>query len=131
MSVVFAVACGPYTDSENLEYGPLIRFMENISDKVNSLILIGPLVDAENKMILRGHVNSQMFGCTSGRYEDLFDNIMKYIKSRFKEVIIVPSYREMTHFYPLPQLPYDGCIAPGPCTLKIKDVSIGVVPYDL
>ncbi|CAG9331171.1 unnamed protein product [Blepharisma stoltei] len=129
--VIVAVAAGPFTDPDNLEYLPLQRFIDTIANNVNSLILIGPLVDAEHRIIKCQQINSQFLNVENGTYEDLFNALSNYINSRFKEVIIVPSIREMTHFYPLPQPPYDGMSASNPCTLKIKDVTIGIVPYDL
>ena len=128
------VACGPFTAAENLYYEPLQELMEYcIRTKPDSLLLIGPFVDAEHPQIKQG--------MTEVGYDDLFhDSILAKLADfhdrQGVKIILMPSVRDVQHEMVIPQTPIKVPDAvtfeslQNPCTFRYKGSVFGCSSID-
>jgi len=133
-SMNMVVACGPFTAAENLYYEPLQELMEYcIRTKPDSLLLIGPFVDAEHPQIKQG--------MTEVGYDDLFhDSILAKLADfhdrQGVKIILMPSVRDVQHEMVIPQTPIKVPDAmtieslQNPCTFRYKGSVFGCSSID-
>ncbi|XP_042294906.1 DNA polymerase alpha subunit B isoform X2 [Sceloporus undulatus] len=132
------VACGPYTTSDSITYDPMLDLINVINkDKPDVCILLGPFLDAKHKQVEDCQFTSS--------FEDIFKLCMKTIiegtRSAGSRLVIVPSLRDVHHFYIYPQPPFSYDLSKedekrvlfvsDPCTLEINGVLLGLTSVDL
>ncbi|KAF1994335.1 DNA polymerase alpha, subunit B [Amniculicola lignicola CBS 123094] len=146
------VAAGPYTTDQNLDFAPLHTFLDTaVSSYADSIILLGPFLDAEHPLIRTGdfdippHMAAHPDQATLA---DLFKHHISTALSSFMQrlptctVILVPSLRDATHRHAVfPQdklakkelgLPGKGvqCVT-NPMTLSMNEFSVGMSSLDV
>jgi DNA polymerase alpha subunit B len=146
------IASGPYTTDQNLDFSPLHTFLDNAASAyADSIILIGPFLDAEHPQIRTGDFdpppNSDPDQATM---TDLFRfHISSALQSFSKRVptcnvILVPSLRDAHHHHAA--FPQDkfikkelGLGAAGkmvqcvtnPMTLSMNEMTVGMSSIDI
>lgn len=117
------VACGPYTLYDNLNFEPLESLISHIvQNKPDIVILNGPFVDSEHKLIKSGKPYMEIENDDDGddtiekvylSYDDIMtvfcariSNIYENNKNINTKIIMIPSTSEITHsHYCYPQPP--------------------------
>jgi len=137
------VGAGPFTFRNSLGYQGLIDLLALAKkDKPQVLILLGPFVDMNNAEINTGDLYvSQGTGKAYVTYEELFKDIISTVQRELKDqktkVVLVPSYKDINHCQPLPQVPFSEgisanfIVAPNPCELVINDVTFAIINTDI
>lgn len=146
------IAAGPYTTDQNLDFSPLHAFLDNAAENyADSIILIGPFLDAEHPQIRTGDFdpppNSNPDQAT---LTDLFryhiSSALQNFVSRVPtcNVILVPSLRDAHHHQAA--FPQDkfikkelGLGAAGkmvqcvtnPMTLSMNEITVGMSSIDI
>lgn len=126
----FAIACGPFTDKDNMDYLPLKHFLRAISaNPPDVLIVIGPIIDANHNFIVTRKLNEDVM--------ELFDKLINGIKSAVSkntQIIILSSPRDvLSKVYPtFPYAKSSGNIRfmPDPSIISVNDVTIGMTSVD-
>lgn len=100
------MATGPYTTDQNLDFSPLYTLLDNaISSVADSLILIGPFLDAEHPLIRSGDfdVPPHVSNPDQATLNDLFRHHISSALQSFCQrlptcnVVLVPSLRDAHH----------------------------------
>lgn len=146
------IASGPYTTDQNLDFAPLHQLLDNAAESyADSIILIGPFLDAEHPQIRSGDFdpppNSSPDQAT---LTDLFRHHMSSALQAFHKrlptcaVILVPSLRDAHHHQAA--FPQDkflkkelGLGAAGkmvqcvtnPMTLSMNEMTVGMSSIDI
>lgn len=69
------VACGPFTLPDDLEFAPLVEFIQQVNALLPHLVIImGPFVDVKNKKVECGDLDYT--------YQEQFDIVMKELQSK-------------------------------------------------
>lgn len=115
-----AVASGPFTSSDNLEYEPLIDLVTQMSaQKPDVLVLTGPFVDMRHKAVASGRT-CLTYQAEDGKpeevlvsYDALFLNKVTALLEEFfaqednkTQVVLVPSLDDATTDWVYPQAPF-------------------------
>lgn len=114
------VLSGPFSLKSNLDYSPLqqaIDYATKVGPQV--LILKGPFVDANNKLVQDGdtEIPGEDEPCT---FEELYNrhvlpilykSLQTLRRARTTEIFVVPSLEETLCFHPMPQPPLDQSLA--------------------
>lgn len=116
------VAAGPYCLRDGLDYCPLEKALEYAA-KANPqvLVLLGPFVDANNKLICDG--DAQLEGeAEPCSFEEVYTKcVLRTLRrgiaalrrsSPSTQVLLVPSLEEVLCFHPMPQPPLDVALGP-------------------
>lgn len=115
------VLSGPYCLKNSLDYSPLEKALEYAAGaSPDVLLLLGPLVDAGNKLVMNGDVELPDEGepCT---FEELYTQyvlpilhrgLQRLRRVRNTQVLVVPSLEEALSFHPMPQPPLDVALSP-------------------
>ena len=138
--LMVAVAAGPFCTAE-LNFDIFLQFLDKITKEVNLLILIGPFVDSENKVIQKGNISIPSLNIEDGTYEAIFSVLDQHIyAARIAnkcEVLLIPHVNEVCHVFPLPMpglkesYPTNLECPCAPAQLVIDGIKIDVVPYDI
>jgi DNA polymerase alpha subunit B len=117
-----AVACGPFTTSDNLSYEPLVDFLSRcVSDKKpDVIVLMGPFVDISQPLLANGDVyvdDEETNTKHQASYEMVF--VEKIIRDCIKpfynslensqyqaQIILIPSLLDAHHEFVFPQPPF-------------------------
>nr|SVE75814.1 EOG090X07VJ [Daphnia hispanica] len=128
------VTCGPFTLPDDLEFAPLVEFIQQVNSILPHLvILMGPFVDVKNKKVENGDLDYS--------YQEQFDIVMKELQSKISDsvqVCIIPSWRDVHYraVYPTPPFPQENK-APNfhffsdPCVLNVNGVFIALTSTDI
>nr|CAG4640946.1 EOG090X07VJ [Eulimnadia texana] len=130
-----AVASGPFTLLEDLNFSPLDELLNKINENPpHVLVLIGPFLETRNKAIETGLLPTT--------YEEEFLSLMEKIQTKLNseiQVVIVSSSRDVHHYptYPTPpysvisQLSENFQFVADPSVLNISGTVIGVTSTDI
>ncbi|XP_032790219.2 LOW QUALITY PROTEIN: DNA polymerase alpha subunit B [Daphnia magna] len=128
------VACGPFTLPDDLEFAPLVEFIQQVNALLPHLVIImGPFVDVKNKKVECGDLDYT--------YQEQFDIVMKELQSKITnsvQVCIIPSWRDVHYrtVYPTPPFPQENK-APNvnffsdPCVLNVNGIFIALTSTDI
>ncbi|KAF2273134.1 DNA polymeras-like protein alpha/primase associated subunit [Westerdykella ornata] len=144
------MAAGPYTTDQDLDFSPLHTLLDNaISAVADSLILIGPFLDAEHPVIRSGDfdVPPQVSNPDQATLNDLFRHHISSALQNFCQrlptcnVILVPSLRDAHHAHAaFPQdkfvkkelgLPKQVQCVTNPMTLSMNEIIVGMSSLDI
>jgi DNA polymerase alpha subunit B len=146
------IASGPYTTDQNLDFAPLHTFLDNAaSSYADSIILLGPFLDAEHPQIRTGDFDlPPSANPDSASLTDLFRHHISAALQDFSRrlptcnVILVPSLRDAHHHHAA--FPQDkfvkkelGLGAAGkmvqcvtnPMTLSMNELTVGMSSIDV
>jgi DNA polymerase alpha subunit B len=146
------VASGPYTTDQNLDFAPLHAFLDNAANAyADSIILIGPFLDAEHPQIRTGDFDPPPISSPDqATMTDLFRHHISSALQDFSKrvptcnVILVPSLRDAHHHHAA--FPQDkfikkelGLGAAGkmvqcvtnPMTLSMNEMTVGMSSIDI
>nr|SVE88064.1 EOG090X07VJ [Daphnia similis] len=128
------VACGPFTLPDDLEFAPLVEFIQQVNTLLPHIVIImGPFVDVKNKKVECGDLDYT--------YQEQFDIVMRELQSKITnsvQVCIIPSWRDVHYraVYPTPPFPQENK-APNfsffsdPCILNVNGVFIALTSTDI
>lgn len=72
------VACGPFTLSDDLEFAPLVEFIQQINTILPHLVIImGPFLDVKNKKVESGELDHT--------YQEQFEIVMKELQTKISK----------------------------------------------
>ncbi|XP_046490163.1 DNA polymerase alpha subunit B [Neodiprion pinetum] len=128
------VAAGPFTQSDNLAYEPLLELIDYVSEnQPHVLILVGPFVEFSHTEIQK----CEMALTFDDFFEQCVGNIMRKLKDTCTQVILVSSNRDVHHepIFPTPEFrlkhTYPNLhLMPDPCMIDIEGVIIGSTSVD-
>ncbi|KAK9916416.1 hypothetical protein WJX75_002324 [Coccomyxa subellipsoidea] len=134
--VSVAVAVGPFTTSEDLEFAPLAELLGSCRvSRPDVLLLIGPFVDVEHSLIASGSLDVT--------FEELFETqvlgrLREFVEaSPGTQVLLVPSGRDAhaDPVFPQAAFPASGLPAsirqlPNPATFRLNEITFGVSSPD-
>jgi DNA polymerase alpha subunit B len=146
------IASGPYTTDQNLDFAPLHTFLDNAASSfADSIILLGPFLDAEHPQIRTGDFDlPPSSNPDSASLTDLFRHHISAALQDFSRrlptcnVILVPSLRDAHHHHAA--FPQDkfvkkelGLGAAGkmvqcvtnPMTLSMNELTVGMSSIDV
>lgn len=96
--MTMAIASGPYTTEDNLDYEALDELTQKLSErKPDVVILFGPFVDSEHPLVKEGDFDLQSVDpAEGGTLEDLFKERVAPLLRRLSgsQVFIIPSLRD-------------------------------------
>lgn len=131
------VAAGPFTTADALSYEPLSDILSYVREhKPHICILIGPFVDSKHEIIERENL--------SETFEEIFyrqiEIMLNSIKGITTKIILIPSLRDIHHYFIYPIPPFNLktkpkseqliCM-PDPCIMNVDGVVIGVTSTDI
>jgi DNA polymerase alpha subunit B len=102
------IASGPYTTDQKLDFAPLHTFFDNaVEAYADSVILLGPFLDAEHPLIRSGDfdIPSHLTSPDQATMTDLFRHFISSAIQSFAQrlptcnVILVPSLRDAHHHH--------------------------------
>ena len=146
------VASGPYTTDQNLDFAPLHAFLANAANAyADSIILIGPFLDAEHPQIRTGDFDPPPISSPDqATMTDLFRHHISSALQDFSKrvptcnVILVPSLRDAHHHHAA--FPQDKFIkkelglgpagkmvqcVTNPMTLSMNEMTVGMSSIDI
>jgi DNA polymerase alpha subunit B len=146
------IASGPYTTDQNLDFAPLHTLLDNAAESyADSIILVGPFLDAEHPQIRTGDFDSPPNSSPDqATMTDLFRHHISSALQAFHKrvptcnVILVPSLRDAHHHHAA--FPQDkfikkelGLGAAGkmvqcvtnPMTLSMNEMTVGMSSIDI
>lgn len=128
------VACGPFTPSDDLEFAPLVEFIQQINTILPHLVIImGPFLDVKNKKVESGELDHT--------YQEQFDIIMIELQTKISnsvQVCVIPSWRDVHYraVYPTPPFQQENKLPnfhfySDPCVLNVEGVFIALTSTDI
>nr|SVE86183.1 EOG090X07VJ [Daphnia similis]SVE86811.1 EOG090X07VJ [Daphnia similis] len=128
------VACGPFTLPDDLEFAPLVEFIQQVNTLLPHIVIImGPFVDVKNKKVECGDLDYT--------YQEQFDIVMRELQSKITnsvQVCIIPSWRDVHYraVYPTPPFPQENkaqnfSFFSDPCILNVNGVFIALTSTDI
>ena len=150
-SACSAVAAGPYTADDNLDFAPLLTLCERaVATCADALILIGPFLDTEHPLIALGAIDLPSDAGIDPDRATLSDVFRVLIGSALKRVaqalpnvtiLLVPSARDaVSRHVSWPQdalarrelgLPRQARCVPNPVVVALNEVTLGVSAQDV
>jgi len=132
------VAAGPYTLSTDLEYEPLKDLLHSVAvRKPDVLVLMGPFVDEDHKLIKKG---DQLLASFDQIFKDRLDLILRELNYVDTKVVVVPAVNDMTNEPVLPQPAFPAhaldhnekfTMLPNPGRLQVNDVVFNFCSLDI
>ncbi|XP_046645326.1 DNA polymerase alpha subunit B-like [Daphnia pulicaria] len=128
------VACGPFTLSDDLEFAPLVEFIQQINTILPHLVIImGPFLDFKNKKVESGELDHT--------YQEQFEIVMKELQTKISnhvQVCVIPSWRDVHYraVYPTPPFQQENKLPnfhffSDPCVLNVEGVFIALTSTDI
>nr|SVE84313.1 EOG090X07VJ [Daphnia pulex] len=128
------VACGPFTLSDDLEFAPLVEFIQQINTILPHLVIImGPFLDVKNKKVESGELDHT--------YQEQFEMVMKELQTKISnhvQVCVIPSWRDVHYraVYPTPPFQQENKLPnfhffSDPCVLNVEGVFIALTSTDI
>ncbi|XP_011302150.1 DNA polymerase alpha subunit B [Fopius arisanus] len=131
------LACGPFTQSDRLDFQPLINLMQNVAEtQPNLLVLVGPFIPQDNEDIKQAIVVNTL----QEVFEEFLEKIMNFVKGSSTQVLLIPSSRDAHHdnIYPTPEYFIPQSLkspnihtTSDPCMISIDGLSIGATSVDI
>jgi hypothetical protein len=139
-----AVIRGPFSHDGDLEFEPLLKALKHIEERQDSIgvaVLIGPFVDADSSTMESGEIHSTLLNINDGTVRELMTKLIAHIESKLKrirKIVLIPSLQDIATIDPLPQF-FDYyrsenskvIVLSNPCSFRINDLEIGVLPFDV
>lgn len=117
-------------------------------EQPHAIILNGPFLDGlEQQDIISGELyyqnpdQSKVYITHDDLFKDLIKTIQRELSGVKTKVIMIPSLKDIHHFEPLPQIPFNQMLFPGtnptfvtasnPCTLQLNDLKISIINTDI
>ena len=137
------IASGPYTTDQNLDFAPLHAFLDKAAEAyADSIILIGPFLDAEHAQIRSGDFDAPPnANPDQATMADLFRRHISSAIQNFNKrvptcnVLLVPSLRDAHHHHAA--FPQDkfvkkelGLGAAGKMTVSMNEMTVGMSSID-
>jgi len=138
------VLAGPFCLKNGLDYSPLEQALEHAARvKPQVVLLVGPFVDATNKLVAEGDVELPGQGEPCSLEEFYSEHVLSLLVRGLQDlrksigstrVLVVPSLDEALAFHPMPQPPLDLELAPnlndaGVAKLeKLKQMGVQFLP---
>lgn len=148
LPVKCVVIRGPFSYDGDFEFEPLERALNYIGgnkDSIGVAVLIGPFVDADCSAMESGEINSKLLKISDGTVKELMNKLIGHIVSKLagiKKIVFIPSLQDIAIIDPLPQFlntdikfnlitTSQVILLPNPCSFRINDLEIGVLPFDV
>lgn len=142
----FVIACGPFSNSSNLNYSKFEEFINRINNEIKPdlVILCGPFVDLNNKSVIDGEIELPHEKVQPTNLDEVFKKtitpILKKLNSKI-QVILIPSLRDATISHcSYPQdsfdrkalgLPKNVKVFPNPNGFSINEIVFGCSNLDV
>jgi DNA polymerase alpha subunit B len=150
--LITMIAAGPYTTDQNLDFSPLQTFLDNAAEAyADSIILIGPFLDAEHPQIRTGDFDPPPNSTPDqATMTDLFRHHISSALQNFSKrvptcnIILIPSLRDAHHHSAA--FPQDKFIkkelglgaankmvqcVTNPMTLSMNEITVGMSSIDI